>query len=291
MTSHEFLQEVLKSDFCPDNFERVYFEFQQYQQAAIDTLNEFHRVCEKNGIHYQLAYGSLLGAIRDKGQIPWDYDIDVLVPLWERDMLVESLRHDLDAKYYFFCPEENPKCRHNIMRLAPKGYNTHVLHVDVFYYTGSSADAVERKKHMEEMRSAALMRYNKLISCREVAAGRPKVFFSLLFRRKLPGQFHSMKQINKAFEDACWKYPHEGAKYYIHTDIHRIEYPAEYLDNTTLYRTAMGEYRIPRAYEAILTYRYKNYMELAPLEKRINEMMSHYCSLHYHCKHLLAPKE
>ena len=52
MTSHEFLQEVLKSDFCPDNFERVYFEFQQYQQAAIDTLNEFHRVCEKNGIHY-----------------------------------------------------------------------------------------------------------------------------------------------------------------------------------------------------------------------------------------------
>ena len=92
MTSEEFLKEVLSSPQCPDNFEEIYKEFQKYQKVTMDTLIEFHRVCEKSNIEYELAYGSLLGAIRDNGQIPWDYDIDVFVAFKDKARLIETLK-------------------------------------------------------------------------------------------------------------------------------------------------------------------------------------------------------
>lgn len=61
----------------------------------MDTLIEFHRVCEKSNIEYELAYGSLLGAIRDNGQIPWDYDIDVFVAFKDKERLIETLKKNL----------------------------------------------------------------------------------------------------------------------------------------------------------------------------------------------------
>ena len=48
---------------------------------------------------YQLAYGSLLGAIRDGGQITWDYDIDVFIPYEERGQLIEALNRDLKSEF------------------------------------------------------------------------------------------------------------------------------------------------------------------------------------------------
>ena len=122
MKNQEFLEEVLQSNMCPKNFAEIYKEFEHYQSLAIETLREFHRICEKNAITYQLADGSLLGAIRDGGQIPWDYDVDVFVPYEEKDKLIESLRQELSDKYYFYCPEVNKKCRHFMMRVTPKGY-------------------------------------------------------------------------------------------------------------------------------------------------------------------------
>ena len=80
MNNEEFINEALTNKACPPNFKEVYNRFIVYQKEALNTLKEFHRVCEKNHIPYQLAFGSLLGAVRDGGQIPWDYDIDVMVP-------------------------------------------------------------------------------------------------------------------------------------------------------------------------------------------------------------------
>ena len=96
MNQKEFYNEVKDSNICPDNFEKIYDEFQKYQKATLSTLKEFHRVCEINNIRYQLAYGSLLGAIRDGGQIPWDYDIDVILPIEEKSTLIKALDRDLN---------------------------------------------------------------------------------------------------------------------------------------------------------------------------------------------------
>ena len=50
------------------------------KKASLDTLLFFHDYCEKNGLRYTLAYGTLIGAIRHRGFIPWDDDIDIQMP-------------------------------------------------------------------------------------------------------------------------------------------------------------------------------------------------------------------
>ena len=55
-------------------------ELRDLQLAELSILREFVRVCEAHGLRYYLAYGSLLGAVRHHGFIPWDNDIDVTMP-------------------------------------------------------------------------------------------------------------------------------------------------------------------------------------------------------------------
>ena len=64
------------------------------QIRLLELLKEFHAFCVRNGIKYSLAYGSLLGAIRHNGFIPWDDDLDVFVDRKSYDVLVEKLSAD-----------------------------------------------------------------------------------------------------------------------------------------------------------------------------------------------------
>lgn len=61
----------------------------QMQQVYLELLGEFDRLCQTHGLRYDLAGGSLLGAVRHGGFIPWDNDVDVCMPRPDYERLLK----------------------------------------------------------------------------------------------------------------------------------------------------------------------------------------------------------
>ena len=64
-----------------------------------------HQVCEEHGLHYYLADGSLIGAVRHKGFIPWDDDMDICMPRPDYEQFIQHAREWLPSRYEFVCFE------------------------------------------------------------------------------------------------------------------------------------------------------------------------------------------
>lgn len=76
-------------------------EFRKLQLSQVVLLKELDRVCRKNDICYVIAFGSMLGAIRHKGYIPWDDDADVMM-LREDYERFRKCAHELNPDICFF---------------------------------------------------------------------------------------------------------------------------------------------------------------------------------------------
>lgn len=65
----------------------------------IELLKHIHLICERENLSYYLAYGTLLGAIRHKGFIPWDDDIDICLERKDYEKLVDKLKKDDNPQF------------------------------------------------------------------------------------------------------------------------------------------------------------------------------------------------
>ena len=78
------------------------------QLRQLDILIELDRVCRMNDIAYWLDSGTLLGAVRHGGFIPWDDDLDVCILLSDYDRFCECMRRDLHAPYQLYNVDNQP---------------------------------------------------------------------------------------------------------------------------------------------------------------------------------------
>lgn len=78
------------------------------QQAELEILRDFTDLCDKNGLTCFGVAGTGIGAIRHRGFIPWDDDIDVAMPRKDFDRFVEIAKRDYSDRYFVMNGAENP---------------------------------------------------------------------------------------------------------------------------------------------------------------------------------------
>ena len=64
-------------------------ELEEIQKVNLETMKFISKICDQEGIKYIIAYGTLIGAIRHKGFIPWDDDLDIMIPRPDYERLVK----------------------------------------------------------------------------------------------------------------------------------------------------------------------------------------------------------
>lgn len=96
-------------------------DLRKLQLCELEILNEFVRICEKHGFKYYLVGGTLLGAIRHHGFIPWDDDIDVAMPRNDYDEFARICLKELKAEFFYQCPDTDPYYFLSYAKLRKKG--------------------------------------------------------------------------------------------------------------------------------------------------------------------------
>lgn len=120
------------------------------QRIELEMLLEVDRICKKYNIRYFLVAGTLLGAIRHKGFIPWDDDIDICMPVEEYRKFCKVAKTDLKKEYFLqnsdtdFSNRWFSKVRKNNTTCIEKGYEKSKIHqgiwIDIFPLIGVKKD-------------------------------------------------------------------------------------------------------------------------------------------------------
>ena len=108
----------------------------------LDMLVEFDRVCQKHNLKYWLDSGTLLGAVRHKGFIPWDDDIDLSMPLEDYQKLIE-LKDEFSEQIFFQTTQTDSKFPFDYIKLRSnraKIVEFHEKDRDIEYHQGVFVD-------------------------------------------------------------------------------------------------------------------------------------------------------
>ena len=127
------------------------------QKTMLSILKDFDSVCSKHNLYYSLCGGSALGAVRHKGFIPWDDDIDVFMTRESWNKFLQIFNESLGEKYTLHSPETTPELGMPIAQLSLNGtiYRTHLapnrnnpgVYLDIFILENVSNNAFFRTLH------------------------------------------------------------------------------------------------------------------------------------------------
>lgn len=256
----------------------------ELQKCIIDSLKVFHDFCEENELKYYLTGGTLLGAVRHKGIIPWDDDIDVCMPRKDYKQLMQlvenipsgfSIGHySLDSEYvYPFAKFYNNKILVKEY-FGEKSY-TNGVWVDVFPLDATFSSFSLRKLHFNLIKK---LRFLFQLKVRGYQAPRDKsnilkywfrkllkpIVFSLLYLLPLRFLFNFMEGVAsiKNFD----KSEYHGrlySRYGIKATFHKRVYSDKVLLDFNGY-----QFYAPIGYDEYLNNLYGDYMTPPPPKER-----------------------
>ena len=247
-----------------------YTEFEGFQQAVINALIAFDNVCKKHNIIYYIGFGSLLGLYRDGTILPWDYDIDVLVPITEQKRLINALKMDLDAKYYFYCPEVDKKCRHYCMRIIGREYDSAAIHMDVFFLIGAPENDKKREKFRKKIQNINFIRKYKLVDGKKEAMGlRSNYIISII--RKIQYAFIPLVILDMLEQYLCKKIDYNTAKYVVAMQAAADTYTSDVFKTPSEIEYVGQKFNTPTDIKKFFEQTYKDYKSYPPIQSRFDE--------------------
>lgn len=250
------------------------YDVKRLKDTQLDILDYIAEVCRKHTIEYYLYFGTLLGAVRHKGYIPWDDDVDIACKREDYDRLISALKQENDPRFFVQTFDEasdspvlHTKVRMNGTRCVEKnvvsdGQNLGIF-VDIFpldYY----APDIRHKctafliKFLYSVRQFKL--FNKKVASPKDLVKLPFLLFSVGFlNRKI---IRLLKSVNNGQELlTCYICAYSA-------DACSIS--AQWLAPGTDAAFENNSYRVPSESKAVLERIYgSDYMTLPPEDKRI----------------------
>ena len=245
----------------------------EIKQQELVLMDEIHRVCEEHGLRYLLSYGSLLGAVRHEGFIPWDDDIDLFMPREDYEVF---MRHFDEWKSDETIKVESPVVGDSPFEFAKVYDSTSIIHqphVRDRYSTGAWVDvfAYDACEERPGVRGALLV---LLTTLRYLSTTNPKnkginpavtaikrVFCPLFGLISPYALSRAIDRVAKARppKDSGWvgllcTYDPHG----------RYRYRREWMETTATYPFEGRRYVGPAAYDEILTKDYGDWREPHP---------------------------
>ncbi len=262
----------------------------ELQKTELDILRCFIEVCETLKLRYYLVCGSALGAVKYRGFIPWDDDIDVALPRGDyRVFLKEAQR--LLPEYYFlqtYITDPNypgflSKIRDSRTTYIEKSVKNvkmnHGVYIDVFPLDGYPEDEdeikkLERKKHKLKLR---------LSSANEIHGGQ-KLLTRLFFKaERILGCHRRTAKYAQKLDSLLSAYPAEGSRLWCnHANWQgSLEYaPREQYGEGTFVEFEGLKVRVPELYDEYLTQKYGDWRADLPDEEKTAHHYYSVCDLH-----------
>lgn len=126
------------------NLEKI-DKLKNIQMEELEMLNEMNRICIEEGLKYHIAYGTALGAVRHKGFIPWDLDVDIIVAIDQYKEFCNILKRRMADKYFVYSIQNYSNYEYLFSRIGLRGQGHKNIHIDVFPMVGGPRNELGKK--------------------------------------------------------------------------------------------------------------------------------------------------
>lgn len=250
----------------------------EVQKKLLNMLKWFHAFCEQNNLKYFALGGTMLGAVRHKGFIPWDDDLDVGLPRKDYEKLQELMGENLfDGKFVLEAPLKNKDFKYPFCKIYDTTTtlveNTKVkikrgIYIDVFPLDGIGNSKEEAHKNFKKIRKLDTLLLLKSTGFRKDRKLYKNIGVALF--RLIP---FDTEKILKKLVAKCSLYPYDECLYCGNL-------VGAWREKEIMFRSIMGE---PKLYDfegikicgaenadEYLTCLYGDWKELPPEDKRVS---------------------